>query len=124
MDLLLELISFVARAVVVFLTVVASTAVMVALIRRSRLGAAPSGSLEVKRLNDRFENLGIALKGGMARSGGAFKRLKKEQRAREKAASESTAERPSVYVLDFDGDVLATATAGLREEITAITEVA
>ncbi len=124
MDLLLELISFVARAVVVFLTVVASTAVMVALIRRSRLGAAPSGSLEVKRLNDRYENLGLALKGGMARSAGAFKRLKKEQRAKEKATAESSADRPSVYVLDFDGDVLATATAGLREEVTAITEVA
>lgn len=125
MDFLHDLLGFTARSFVVFLTVVASTAAVVMLIRRARgFSSRPSGWLEVKNLNERFDNLRDGLQAGMAKGRAAFKQLRKQQKALSKAAEASPTTKPTVYVVDFDGDVLASATTGLREEVTAIVGVA
>lgn len=121
MDLVNDLLAFTARSFVVFLTVFASTAAVVMLIRRARgFSARPTGWLEVKHLNQRFDDLRDGLQFGMVKGRAAFKALRKQAKALAKAAESSVTTRPTVYVLDFDGDLLATATAGLREEVTAI----
>lgn len=123
MDMVLDLLSFSARSFVIFLTVVASTAAVVMLVRRAGAGrSSPRGWLEVRPLNERFFALKAGLEAGMAR-GKSRKALKKQHQAEEKAL-EQPAERPTVYVLDFDGDVFASATASLRDEVTAIVGVA
>jgi len=115
MELFLETLGFAAKGFIVFLTVVATVAVIVAITRRRR-GFFPR--LEVKKLNARFEALGDALRHGLWER----KQLKELLKTRKK--QKDAPNRPHVYVLDFEGDLLATGVAALREEITAITAVA
>ncbi|MDP3235413.1 MAG: protease SohB [Myxococcales bacterium] len=125
MDLVNEVVGFTARSFVVFITVVASTAAVLMLIRRARgFSSRPSGWLEVKNLNERFDNLRDGLQFGMTKGRASLKLLRKRRKAQSKADEASPITRPTVYVVDFDGDVLATATGGLREEVTAIVGVA
>ena len=51
-------------------------------------------------------------------------RHKAEQQERKQNKLSAAAKRPRVFVLDFKGDIRATATASLREEISAIIAVA
>ncbi len=116
MDLLLETLSFAAKGFVVFLTAVVTVAVIVSLTRRRR-AALPR--LEVKKLNSRFEALGDALRHSTLEP----KELKELHKARKKEKP-ATVTKPHVYVLDFEGDVLATSVTSLRDEVSAIIAVA
>lgn len=118
MDLLHELIGFAAKGFVIFVTIAASTAVVVALVRRRRRSGW--SRLEVTPLNERFEALGDALRNTLL--GG--KELKALHKERKRAAAEPVAPGKRVYVLDFDGDLLATAVSSLREEVSAIVSAA
>ncbi len=114
MDLLFDTLGFAAKGLVVFLTVAAIVGVIVVVTRRRRRAR---GSLEVRNLNERFEALGDGLR-GLVLEPKAFKQLLK---ARKK---DKPGPRPSVYVVDFDGDLLATAVESLREEVSAIVAAA
>lgn len=76
--------------------------------------------LEVESLNDRYDALARALKESVfdkKRLKADAKADKKKKKAEKKGAAD---ERPRVFVLDFDGDVRASALQCLREEITAV----
>lgn len=117
MELVFDTLSFAAKGFVVFLTIAASAAVVFALARRRR---GLRGGLEVTALNQRFEALGDTLR--------AITLDKKGQKAlvqqRKKEQATPPASRPAVYVLDFDGDLLATNVVSLREEVTALVSAA
>lgn len=115
MDLFQETLGFAAKGFIVFLTAVLTVAVVLSLSRRRR-GSLPR--LDVKKLNARFEALGDALRHGMWER----KQIKELLASRKKAKAAAT--RPHVYVLDFEGDLLATGVTSLREEISAIAAVA
>jgi serine protease SohB len=121
MDILFETLSFAGKGLIVFLTAVATVAVIVALTRRR--GRRPSGHLEIKPLHQRFEALGDALREGVM-DGKARKALHKQRKAEHAQESKTPAAKPTVYVLDFDGDLMATGVASLRDEVNAITAVA
>lgn len=118
MDIVWDTLQFAAKGFVVFLVAVVTVAVIVAITRRRR---GTSARLEVKKLNKRFKNLGDALRNGIF-DGKQLKALSKERKQEEKKPTDGT--KKNVYVLDFDGDVLATQTANLRDEVSAIIEVA
>ena len=119
MEFLQEVGAFAAKGLVVFLVVAAIALVFFALGRRRRAGGG--WRLKVTPLNERFEDLGDALRAGVLER----KELKKVFKEREKAEKAAPDEKkPAVYVLDFDGDILASAVSSLREEINAITRVA
>jgi serine protease SohB len=125
MDFVSDLLSFTARSFVVFLTIVASTAAVVVLLRRTRsFSSRRSGWLEVKNVNERFDTLREGLQAGMSKGRAARKELRRRQKEASKAAEALSATKPTVYVVDFDGDILASQTTGLREEVTAIIGVA
>jgi serine protease SohB len=115
MDLLVDTLGFAAKGFIVFLTIAASAVVVSALARRRR-GGRPH--LEVKHLNDRFLALGDALRRAVL----GKKELKALHRERKQQKADHT--RPRVYVLDFDGDLLATGVTSLREEVTAVAALA
>lgn len=84
-----------------------------------------SDHLEVRNLNHRFRDLADSLKHQLFTSDEWKKELKAhkaEDKARAKAAGPSA--KPRVFVLDFQGDLQASATASLREEISAVLQVA
>lgn len=111
MDLLHDTLAFAARGFIVFLTIALTVAAVVALTRRRR---GPRPHLEVKRLDHRFRSLGDALRRAVL----GKKELKALIKARK--AEKPVPGKPRVYVLDFDGDLFASAVARLREEVTAV----
>jgi serine protease SohB len=118
MEIVYETLGFAAKGFIIFVTIVATAVVVFGLSRRRKGGGG--ARLHVRPLNDRFEALGDALRHSVLKRK-EFKQLMKD---RKKALPEKPAIKPSVYVLDFKGDILATAVRSLREEVTAITAAA
>jgi serine protease SohB len=107
------------------LTLVVLVIVIVLLVAANRRGGHGSG-LHVEHLNRRFEDTADAVNVAMA-----GKRRKKEAKARnkerkreEKARAKEDTPRPRLFVLDFKGDMRASAAASLREEVSAVLAVA
>ena len=105
------------------LTIVAAVAALilfaVAVAVRRRGGAGPE-RLEVRDLGARYREMKHVLESGLLRGKArkaAAKDRKREAKAREKGA---VADRPRVFVLDFKGDIRASAVSSLREEVTAV----
>ena len=120
---MMELISnyglFLAKLVTVAIIVMVVVGFIVTSARR---GAQQDGR-DVENLNKRFDNLGDAVRRavhGKAR----LKKDSKERRKDDKQQEKIGSQRQRVFVLDFKGDVRATATASLREEISAVLAVA
>lgn len=91
----------------------------------SRSHPVTEGHLEVKKLNEKYQNMSLALKFAVLPKK-AFKQALKQQRTEHKQAQKAPADsvRQKVYVLNFDGDVRASEVASLRETITAVLAVA
>ena len=116
MDLLLDYGLFLAQAVTVVIAVAAIVAVIAGAARRQR---PPEGGLEVNRINDQFDDLARPLKEKLL-PGKAFKAELKAQKKARKAAEKSGEQRPRIYVLDFRGDIRASAARNLRHEVSAV----
>jgi serine protease SohB len=123
LDLLLQYGLFFAKALTVVLAVAAIAFIIVGVSRR---GASSSG-LEVEKLNDKYRNLSRVLRRAVlskAEWKKESKREEKELKAAEKALAKGKGTRRRVYVLDFRGDIRATAVSSLREEVSAVVAVA
>lgn len=79
--------------------------------------------LEVEHLNKRFRSLASALRKAVL-SKSARKQQSKEDKKRDKAEAKAEASKPRSFIIDFKGDLKATAVASLREEVSAILDVA
>lgn len=79
--------------------------------------------LKVSPLNDRFLRLTRTLQSETL-SNKEWKQLLKRDREEEKLRAKTGATRDRIFVLNFEGDMQASATRLLREEITAILSVA
>jgi serine protease SohB len=87
------------------------------------------GYLRVRHLNEEMEGLRDGLRHQIlseSQSKTELKRKKKEDKAKQKAekkAPPAEKTKPRVFVLDFDGDVQASAVENLRREISAVLQV-
>lgn len=117
MDLVWDTLQFAAKGFIVFLVSVLTVGAIVAITRRRRGRAA---QLEVKPLHRRFRALGDALRHSVLDR----KQLKALGKQRKQEDKQPPAEKKNVYVLDFEGDVLASQTSSLRDEVSAILDVA
>lgn len=103
-------------------TLVAGIGVIIALIagvaRRERM----EERLEIKDLNQRFSSMELTLKQGILPK----KAFKAEVKAAKKRTSEmkKSEKRERLFVINFRGDVRASAVASLREEVSAILTLA
>ena len=83
-----------------------------------------AGQLQVTRLNDFYKGLRERLEQSLLGKD-RLKALRKEQaRALKKEKKDKVEEKARVYVLDFDGDIKASATESMRHEITALLTLA
>lgn len=92
----------------------------------SRRGGHPDG-LTVQHLNRRFEDRADQVKRKMLGKDlfkKQFKTRQKERKREQRARAKQDHARPRLFVLDFKGDIRASATASLREEISAVLAVA
>lgn len=104
-------------------TVVAAILVVIGFAVASTKRSTQHDGLEVENLNRRFEKLGDSLKSSVLGKS-KYKKEAKERRKADKKHDKEGSERNRVFVLDFKGDVRASATASLREEVSAILGVA
>ena len=122
---LLEYGLFLARTVTWVAAIIVIAIALAGLIRAARQES--SERLEVKNLNQRLRRLADILNHellGADQLKQEHKRLKREDKAREQALKKGGATRPRLFVLDFHGDLEASRVSALREEISALLQVA
>ncbi|VFT33951.1 inner membrane peptidase [Pseudomonas aeruginosa] len=95
--------------------------VIVALRGRGRRGAG--GHLDVQKLNDFYKDLRERVRHSVLDKT-SLKALRKEESKAAKQAKKHPEQKSRVYVLDFDGDIKASATEQLRHEVTAVLSMA
>lgn len=113
---------FLAKSLTFLVVALVLLSAMAGLALRNRRGA-PEGSIEVKRLNDRFDDLRLSVQSAVL-DDASFKKQqkaeKKARKARDKKGAGDDKERPRLFVLDFLGDMEASAVEALREEVSAV----
>tara|TARA_R110000868_G_scaffold144960_5_gene364575 strand:+ start:8942 stop:9928 length:987 start_codon:yes stop_codon:yes gene_type:complete len=109
---LLKSVTIVAAILIVLLGIVA-------ILSKGKGGVG--GKLEVKKLNEHFANLRKQLQHKMLSKKDLKKTLKLEQKMEKKVAKD---DKKRVFVLDFNGDMKASGTTQLREEVSAVLTIA
>jgi len=114
---------FAAKVLTIVLAIGGLAVLVLVLISRSREHGGDH--IELKKLNDGYNDTTDMLTELMTSKDEA-KRLAKEHKAKKKAEAKQPVDenRKRVFVLDFDGDIKASAVSALREEITAVIGVA
>ncbi len=116
MDFIADYAGFLAKTLTLVFAVLVVLAGAAALRNKGRRAG---GHLQVNKLNDFYRTL----QEQMQRTVLDKAQLKAEQKAAARAAKQARKageRKPRVYVLDFDGDIKASATDGLRHEVTAL----
>jgi len=130
----LKTLTFVIAVIVILMAIVS-----VAMRNRDLSGASSKGHIEIKKYNERLDDLEESLSFSLL-SPELRKQAEKDKKAEDKAdrkAAKKAAKKakkqrgqgetiipekskPRLYVMDFDGDIRASAVENLRREITAI----
>jgi serine protease SohB len=79
--------------------------------------------LEVENLNKKYKSLADTLRKAVLKKD-ERKKAVREEKKREKAAAKEASNKPRSFVIDFKGDLKASALPALREEVNAVLEVA
>lgn len=117
---------FLAKSVTLVIAILLVAANLFSMARGARAQSGAKG-LEVNNLSDRLRDLADTLRDEMldpAERKKLAKTRKAEEKARRKAQAKGTAQRPRVFVLNFEGDLQAHAVESLREEVSAVLQVA
>ena len=104
------------------LTIVVAIVVIIAVAASAGRKAHQEG-LEVEDLNKKYKALASALRKAVLRKDEQKKEAKAEKK-REKAEAKKPSDRPRSFVINFKGDLKASALPALREEVSAVLEVA
>ena len=121
MEFLADYAGFLAKTVTI---VVAILVVLVTLaVVRGKGRRRSTGQLHVTKLNDFYKGLRERLQQSLLTKD-QLKTLRKDSSKAEKKLKKQPDEKPRVFVLDFDGDIKASATESLRHEITALLTLA
>ena len=116
---------FFAKTVTLLAAILIVAAVLANLI--AHLRAQSQDHLEVKDLNARFRDLADSVRHVVLSSDDWKKELKAHKaadKARAKGPKPGEVTRPRLFVLDFRGDIQASAVESLRDEISAVLQVA
>jgi serine protease SohB len=103
-------------------TIVAGFVIVIGFVAALGRKGAQEG-LEVESLNRRYKVNAQVLKHALLGRGEQKKEARRDKK-RFKEEDRQTADRPRSFVVDFKGDLKATAVATLREEVSAILDVA
>lgn len=114
MQVLIEITLFAAKTFILLLFFIALLVVFFALLHK---GKKQKGRIQVKNINHRYDETKEVIMHEML-SKKELKQFYKQQKAQHKA--QDKLERKNIYVINFQGDIKASAVEGLREEITAI----
>jgi len=79
--------------------------------------------LEVESINKKYKTLASSLRKAVMQKG-EQKKEAREEKKRDKAEAKEASSRPRSFVIDFTGDLKASAVPSLREEVSAVLDVA
>ena len=122
MDFLAEYASFLAKTVTLVVAILVVLISFAALRSKGRRKSA--GQLQVSKLNDFYKGLRERLESSLLDKDQLKAQRKSEGKAEKKKGKQKAEAKPRVFVLDFDGDIKASATESLRHEITALLSLA
>ncbi|MBF7730717.1 protease SohB [Pseudomonas sp. N040] len=120
MEHLAEYAGFLARIVTVVAAILVVLTTAAAL--RSK-GRRQGGELRVRKLNEFFQKLQERMQQTVLDKS-QLKAARKAEHKASKLARKSAQQKPRIYVLDFDGDIRASAVESLRHEVTALLGIA
>lgn len=116
MDALIEFGLFFGKIFIVFIFIVALLLITLVLSMRNK----HKPSIEVENLNEKNEDLKTMLSAFVLDK----KDFKKQQKNKEKEEKKNKVKKPHAYHLTFDGDISASQVKELRDEVTAVLNVA
>lgn len=128
MEFLTEYGVFLAKAATVVVAILIVIGAVVSAGMKTKKG--PAGHIEVKHLNKEYEAMtdaikSVALDKETLKQEGKTQKKQAKQEKKERARAEKQGEhKRRVYVLEFEGDIKASAVGSLREEITSILSIA
>ena len=120
-DILLPLVLFTAKTVVILLFILAVLLLFFGLLAKSK--EKLKGRLVIKNLNKKYEEITETLFAEILPKK-KFKEFLKKRKTEDKAKLKSSMPEKNIFILDFHGDIKASAVTSLREEITAILNIA
>ena len=121
MEFLAEYASFLAKTVTLVVAILVVLVTLAALRGKGRRRSA--GQLQISNLNDFYKGLRERLEQSLLNKD-QLKTLRKQTAKADKKLKKQPEEKPRVFVLDFDGDIKASATESLRHEITSLLTLA
>ena len=104
------------------ITVLISVIVLISFVAASKKSTSAEG-LEIENLNDKYKGLSDSLN-KVVMEKDEWKKKQKSEKAIAKKNKKKKTKKPKVYILDFIGDIKASAVPSLREEVTAILDIA
>ncbi len=120
-DALLQLLLFSFKALIVALVILLIVGGILVILSKGK--EKLKGYLCIKNLNHKYKETTENLLSEILPKK-AFKKFLKDQKTQDKKKSEKTEKYPKVFVLNFNGDMKASGVGSLREEITAILNIA
>ena len=109
---------FLLKAVTIVIAIVVVISVAAATGRKAQLEG-----LEIEDLNKKYRTMADALRKAVSTKD-EQKQAAKERKAEDKKRAKEPSGQPRSFVIDFKGDLKASAVASLREEVSAILDVA
>ncbi len=104
------------------MTIVVAIIIVISVATAAGRKASQEG-LEVESINKKFRSIATALRKAVLKKD-EQKREAKEEKKRDKAEAKQASVRPRSFVINFKGDLKASAVPSLREEVSAVLEVA
>ena len=104
------------------ITIVAAVVIIIGVAASAGRKASQEG-LEVESINKKYKSLAQSLRKAVLKKD-ERKKQAKEDKKRAKKEEKAPSTRPRSFVIDFKGDLKASAVPSLREEVSAILEVA
>jgi len=131
MEFLIEIGTFLAQAIILVVAILLVVAGVAAISQRRR-AAGHEGQIEIRQTNEKYRAFQDAVRESLETPEATKQRLKTEKKAakaeakeaKKQAASQETPEKSRLFILRFEGDIQASATDSLREEISAVLPIA
>jgi serine protease SohB len=123
MDILMQLLVFSAKAIILVTMILICLIGIVGILSKGK--EKMQGNITIKNINKKYREIQETILAEILPKSQFKKHLKQYQATEKvKAKTELTAPLKKVFVLNFNGDIKATAVNALREEITAVLNVA
>jgi serine protease SohB len=121
-SILAQLLLFSAKAVILVVLILVLLVGILAIFSRGK--GKTRGRISIKNLNEKYQETKMVLLETIL-SKDALKKFNKEQKKADKAKQKAEeAPQRNIFILNFNGDIKASAVSALREEVTAILGIA